>query len=231
MKNFFDPQKPIWSFFGKLLDAIVLHILWLVCCLPVVTFGASTTALYDIMLRLAEDRGGHNYRRFFRSFKDNLRQGIPMGLIFLGGEGALVYSFFLLTRVETLNPAFPGLRIVSAIMTVFVLMVFEYAFALLARFENTVLQTLKNAFLMALRYIGWTIVMTAILVGFYSLIYFFEEYFFPLLIFGFGLIALMQAYVLSHIFRPFVEAQEHTADEDKEKTEQDRAGFISFRDQ
>ena len=68
MKNFFDPQKPVWSFFGKLLDAIVLHILWLVCCLPVVTFGASTTALYDIMLRLAEYSGGHNYRRFFLSF-------------------------------------------------------------------------------------------------------------------------------------------------------------------
>ena len=215
MKNLFNAQNPFWSFVGKLLDAVVLHFFWLLCCLPVVTFGAATIALYDVMLRLTDDRGGHYYRRYFQAFKENLRQGIPLGLLFLFVEGGLIYSFFLLTQTESWNPVFPGLRILSVILAVLVLMVFEYAFPLLARFENTVFQTLKNAFLFALRYLGWTIIMTAVLVGFYVLIYLFSQYIFPLLILGFGLIALIQAYILNRIFKPFVDADEQSSDCDK----------------
>ena len=46
LQSFFNYDNPIWRFMGRLGDMIVLNLLWLVCSIPVVTIGASTTALY-----------------------------------------------------------------------------------------------------------------------------------------------------------------------------------------
>ncbi len=208
MSKFFNANNPIWQIVGKLFDAIILHIFWLLCSLPIVTFGASTVALYDIMMKLAKDETGHYYRKFYQSFKANLKQGIVLGLIFLLTEGAMLYAFLLCIRLEGLSPVFPGLKIVLTILMVLVLITFEYAFPLLARFDNTIRRTIQNGFLLSLRHIGWTIVMTVILVGFYALIFLLEQYLFPFLIMGFGLIAFLQSYILNHIFQPFITAQE-----------------------
>ncbi|MBR4767877.1 MAG: glutamate--tRNA ligase [Lachnospiraceae bacterium] len=198
-------QNPFWAFVGKLVDVLVLHLFWIVCSLPIVTFGPSTTALYYALMRLARDEGGHYYRAFFKSFKENIKQGIILGLIFLLIEGALAYTYWLCTKNVALNPAFPGIRIVAIILMVVVVMTFEYAFPLLARFDNTIRRTIQNAFLMSIRHIGWTIVMTAIFVGFYALIIAFERYIFPLTIWGFGLVAFLQSYILNRIFKPYIE--------------------------
>ena len=51
MGKIFNINNPFWTFMGKLVDVVVLHFVWLVCSLPVVTFGASTTALYYALLK------------------------------------------------------------------------------------------------------------------------------------------------------------------------------------
>ena len=51
MGKIFNINNPFWTFMGKLVDVVVLHFIWLVCSLPVVTFGASTTALYYALLK------------------------------------------------------------------------------------------------------------------------------------------------------------------------------------
>ena len=37
---------------SKICDIVCLNVLWLVCSLPIITIGASTTALYTVMLNL-----------------------------------------------------------------------------------------------------------------------------------------------------------------------------------
>ena len=206
MKHSIDDQKPVWLFLGKLLDAAVLHVLWLLCCLPVVTFGASTSALYDVMMKSAANEDGHYYRMFFRSFKSNLRKGIVLGLIFLVLEGMLLWSFFLCTWNAELNPSLLYFRIPAVVLMVLFFMMFEYVFPLQARFENTVPMTLRNGFLLSVRNLGWTIVMTLIPAAFYALVIWLEKYLLPLMVWGFGLIAFLQAFILNRIFRPFIEA-------------------------
>ena len=78
MAKLFDMTNPFWSFVGKLLDVVVLHLLWILCCLPVVTFGASTTALCYVLMKEAADRGSHYYRMFFEAFRANLFKGSVM---------------------------------------------------------------------------------------------------------------------------------------------------------
>ena len=215
-------NNPVFTFIGKLLDVIVLHFLWIVCSLPIVTFGASTTALYYALMKEAEDKEGHYFRQFFKSFKMNLKQGIGVGLIFIFVEGGLLYSAYLCSANIDLNPAFGVIRIIALVLAVLALLIFEYVFPLLARFDNTLVNTFKNAFLFAIRYFGWTLVMAAMIVGFYVLMYYFERYIFPLMILGFGLPAFGCAYILNRIFKPYIDAVEQEEEEKREKAWEER---------
>jgi uncharacterized membrane protein YesL len=60
-----------------------LNLLWLVCSLPIVTIGASTTALYYVTLKIAENEEGDITQQFFRSFKANFKQATVLWLILL----------------------------------------------------------------------------------------------------------------------------------------------------
>ena len=224
MSKLFDMTNPFWSFVGKLLDVVVLHILWAICCLPVVTFGASTTALFYVMMKEASDRGSHYYRMFFKAFKDNLFKGSIIGLVFLVLEGGLIYAFYLTTVNIDLNPAFPGIRIVSIIFGVLVFVTFMYAFPLQARFENSVPRTILNGLMFSVRHLGATIVMTAIFAGVNFLLIYFIQYVFPLYLWGFGLIVFVCSFILNHILEPYAEmAAKHggmvSTDPDKWKEE------------
>ena len=56
MSNLIDPDRPLMAFITKMAYSAYLNILWLICCLPIVTIGASTTALFYVTLKMAEDR-------------------------------------------------------------------------------------------------------------------------------------------------------------------------------
>lgn len=67
-------DNPVFSFMGKLGHVVLLNVIWLLCCLPVVTAGASTTALFYVARKIAVDEDYRVCRDFFRSFKANWKQ-------------------------------------------------------------------------------------------------------------------------------------------------------------
>ena len=66
MGRLFDLENPFWSFMGKLTDMMILTVVWFVCCLPVVTAGAATTALYYVLMKLSVNREGYVLKDFFK---------------------------------------------------------------------------------------------------------------------------------------------------------------------
>ena len=81
--NLFNYDNPVWRFIGKFWDVLVVNLLWIICSIPIVTIGASTTAMYYVTLRLVRDEDGYTIRSFFKSFKDNFKQATAIWLIFL----------------------------------------------------------------------------------------------------------------------------------------------------
>ena len=200
MGKIFDMNNPVWQFIGKLVDAFVLHILWLVCSLPIVTIGASTTALYYAMMKDVADEDPHYIKSFFRSFKQNLKQGIVMGLIFLIVSTLLALALrFYFMQTGTFYVIARGVSIFMAVVIIFVL---QYAYALLARFENTTMKLIQNAFFMSIRHLGWSIVMTFIFAAVYFVIFFLN--FLPLLFLGYGLVVYLDSYILNRILKPYI---------------------------
>ena len=89
MGSLFNLDNPIWRFMGKLVDVFILTLLWAVCCIPIITIGPASTAVYYVTLKLVRDEESYTVRSFFKSFKENFKQG---------SVGALSCFFFYLAR-------------------------------------------------------------------------------------------------------------------------------------
>ena len=81
--KFFSLENPIWKFIGNLADFFLLSCLWYLCCLPVVTAGAATTALYYVTLKMARGQEGQLIPAFLHSFKQNLKQATALWVGYL----------------------------------------------------------------------------------------------------------------------------------------------------
>ena len=81
MGKWFGLDSKFYKYGTLLADLIILTILWLICSIPVITIGASTTALYYVTTRQLSNREGYVSRDFFRSFKQNFLEATAMTLI------------------------------------------------------------------------------------------------------------------------------------------------------
>lgn len=68
----FRYEGGLWRALSTLTDIFCLSLLWCLCSLPVITLGASTTALYDSAVRCIRYKEAHPYARFFRTWKREL---------------------------------------------------------------------------------------------------------------------------------------------------------------
>lgn len=200
---------------GKIGDLICLNVLWLICCIPVITIGASTTALYTVMLRLVRNEEGYIFRGFFKAFKSNFKQSTIIWIILLLLGIVWTVDF----RLAGLMPGTVGI-VLSAIFLALgfmLLSVLIYIFPLTARYENGIKATFKNALILAVAKLPYTFLMVLITVAavFASLWSTFTLMFsLPLwLIIGGSLIAWVNSYILRRVFVIF-EGSESTAEEE-----------------
>ena len=166
----FSIDGPLYHFFSRLLDMIKLNFLWLLFSLPVLTIGASTAAAFSVTLKMVDEREGYIAKQFWGAFKANLKQGIPTGLLNLFFAYALYLDFQLFHAVEGNPIYFLILGIVGSIMC---FGYFIYAYALMARYDNTLLKTLKNSMDISVKYFGRTI-MIAVVVAVEIIIFIFN---------------------------------------------------------
>ena len=79
--NFLNVDNPFFSFITKVVNMILLSLLWLMCCIPIFTIGASTTALYYAVQKNINHDLGNATQQFFRGFKENFKQSTLVWLI------------------------------------------------------------------------------------------------------------------------------------------------------
>lgn len=164
MSKLFRMDSPLMRFLTKIADLMVLNILFCVTSIPLITIGASWTALYSVTLKMVRDEEGSVSRSYFRSFRQNFRQATLLWL------GVLVVLALLVLDIRVLNGMAGGtapglLRVGVEILALLGIMVLQYLFPSLAKFEASLADTLKNACMMALAHLPKTALMTAAVVG------------------------------------------------------------------
>ncbi|MCR4585672.1 MAG: YesL family protein [Lachnospiraceae bacterium] len=156
----FDIDSPLMNVLGKISDLVILNLVTLVMCIPIVTAGASFTAMHYCCLKIARDRETGILKLFFHSFKDNLRQSTAMWLLFLVIVAIFVIDcIFMYTNPTNLSSYVFGGLIFCMLLVLFIgCMVFPIQ----ARFVNTITGTIKNAFVFSFKYFPRTLAILVV---------------------------------------------------------------------
>lgn len=201
--KFFSYDSKFSQLMLKLCSGCFLNMLWFVCSIPVFTIGASTAALFSITLKIARDENPRLVLDFLKAFRDNFKQATVLWLIMLflgtvlGADGYILYHLYKSTAGTVAVVCTIGLAliIVASIAYVIVLM---YVFPLTASVRNTNFNMLKNSLLIGIRYLFCTILMFAI---YFAMFFAVIAVFTPLIVFGFGVCALLCSYLLTAVIR------------------------------
>ena len=158
MNKWFRLDSPIMQGLSRLSDLVILSFVWFVCCLPIVTIGASNTAMYYVAMKIVRDEEDVKViPTFFQGFKSNFKQATAMNLISLVLGAILAadayYWFFAQGTMGTISFA------IFFAMFIWLVCIMSYAYPLQAQFYNTVKQTMINGALLSMRKFPTTVLV------------------------------------------------------------------------
>ena len=142
MSNFFNMDSPIMRFLGRLADVMILNIVFLITCLPVVTIGAAWTSLSYVTLKMSRDEESYIVKSYFKAFRQNFRQATAIWGIALVAMFIFYMDFHI---IRSMNPSMAqAMFILLAAIAMLAALTLLYVFPVLAKFDNTILNTIKK---------------------------------------------------------------------------------------
>ena len=164
MGRFFSYDGGLMQTLSKLFDCICLAILWIICCVPIFTVGASTTALYYAYNKAIRQKRSYAFKEFFHGFKISFKQSTVVWLIVLLLYVVTIFDIMILRGVSgSVGFAKIVLAFIPA-MIVLVTMWVTYVFPYMARFENHTKAVLKNSAIIMIANLPWSILLLVLFV-------------------------------------------------------------------
>ena len=164
MGQFFNPDNFLWRGLGKLGDFFMLSCCWVLCCVPVGTIGAACIALYDATAHCVRGGEGGMYRRFFRTFKNELGRGFLLTLFWAVIGFFLNASYQILTQLAQQRNGWTVFSLVYFISLFIPLGIVCWAVAVESRFTNSFFGLHKTALVLSFAHLPYTIAIVALLV-------------------------------------------------------------------
>lgn len=157
----FDPNNGFFRTLSRLVDVVGLSLIWFFLCLPVVTIGPATAALYRTVVAVMYEESDEVFVRYFRSFRENLKVGIPAGILAVVLGIILFFGFEIMyahrgSGIEALTYAIYYIAMILPLGTAC------YLFPLLGRFTFTVKDLYITALQMALAHLPTTLIVVAV---------------------------------------------------------------------
>jgi uncharacterized membrane protein YesL len=228
MREFFSLDGAFNKYGGMVADMVLVSLMWLLFCLPIVTAGASTTALFYVTTRRISDREGYITTDFWTAFKNNFKKATIMWMIILVVLIILFMNILLMTNEATSVEGFFGFVLPAQLVFLFVISIMSvYIYPLMARFDMGLIQVVKSAFYMSVRHFLTSVCCVCMVVG--AVFMFFQ--FPPLLLVTPGLYAWLASYMIMKVFKkyrpemdkdPMVEIAEIEAKKAEERWKRER---------
>lgn len=207
MERLFRQDGPLLTLLNKTGQIIIINLLWLIGCIPVVTIGTSTIAMYYAIVKTVRAECGYPGKEFFRAYKKNLLKGIPFVLITI----AVIWLLFENRNYVSTLGSYRGLVIflVYDVLVLIAAAMLMYAVPVLSRFQISFIRYVKMIFVMSIRYLPTTIVLAAGLAGIVILI----GYFPMTVICAPGIWCYLASFLTERAMRPFMPPREEGGSE------------------
>ena len=163
MRGFFNYHNGIFRAINKFVDCIFVSILWFIFSIPIITIGASTTALYYTVRKVIRYERSNIWKEFWNSFRINFKQSTTVWC------GLLVFYLVAIFCVYTAYLNSESIGVFSVILIFLLLTSIVntwaiYVFAYMARFEMQISKIVKNCALIELANFAWSVLISLVFI-------------------------------------------------------------------
>lgn len=203
MKNLFNLENPIFEFLFRVADLMIANVLFVLCCLPVFTIGASICALQKVTQNIVFDDDSPIVKTFFQAFRSNFKQATGVWLVVMVVIVSLICDFILILAYFR-GTAATILYILLAILAILVSGVLAFMLPMIVRYQNSIREHIYNAIILAVcklpRTIGMVLLNLApFLIFLISPIVFVQTLIFWVVI-GFAFVSYIDCNILKPVF-------------------------------
>ena len=204
--NFMNYDSRFSRVLNRLTELILLNFIFILTCLPILTIGASVTALYSTALKMARNEEGYIFQGYFKDFAANFKQATAFWLI----ELLLYFQLHVLSVAAAVNGGYmiQIYTVITWVLGILYSMYFLFVFPLTATFQNTFFRIAKNAFVMIISHLPWVLaaylivaIPLAVSFGINTKILQFAMLFWILI--GFALVTFLSSFCLNRIFERY----------------------------
>ncbi len=212
MGKIFGYDSPAMRFVRLGMNLILLNMLTILCCIPLFTIGASLSAAHSAAVRLRRDEG-HVSANFFEAFVDNFKQATLVWLIFVAVVVFFISDYYICTQLDWMITDVA--QVVLVVLALALCLISMWLYPLIARYENKLRHTLKNAATMTVAYLPSTfamLIVTLLPVGLFLLV---AEAFIVVLAVGISLPIYLNSALYCKIFDKVEAIQEEAKQEEE----------------
>ncbi|MGL6173766.1 MAG: YesL family protein [Cellulosilyticaceae bacterium] len=203
----FDMDGPVYRIGTELADIMILTLYWFVCCIPIITIGASTSSLFYVYGKKVREEDVYVTRDFFKSFKQNFKQSVPITIVL--GLLWMSASMYLSIIVAYGGRAPVLLTGVAIFFIAEVCVISIYVLALLSRFYMKLPNIFMTAFVLTHKHLltSLMLIVTIVVLNIATLMI-------PILTFVLpALIVAMLSYFVQKVFAKHIEVAANAAEE------------------
>lgn len=210
----FHADSALMRALTRIADVMILNLLFVATSIPIVTLGASLTALHATAMRIGSGRCESVSGDYFRAFRANWRAGTILGLV-IAGMGLVLAAWWWVVTTAGLDAILQLVLLAVWFVLAFQLvLVALFAFPYLATFDDRIPVVLRNARLLswkhpfaALAAILLTVLPVVITV-YFPVVTIYGLLWFAILFAG---IAVVTGTLFTRIFAPYIRDADHAA--------------------
>lgn len=165
LEAIFNPENAVFCFINKIIDLVVLSLVWALCCIPIITIGPACAALYYAVVKSVRRQRSYAVREFFRAFRENMKKGIAVHLVLLL-FGAMMFVSdipLVLTFLDTGRAGNTFFLVLFALKAFLYLGMICWLYPLMSRFEEGLFKLAEAALYLLLKYLPSTLVSIVVL--------------------------------------------------------------------
>lgn len=211
MGELFNLDNKFFQGINKIVDCICLSFLWVLLCIPVVTAGAATTALYYTVNKVIRNNRSYIWKEFWHAFRTNFKQSTLVWLIVIFIYAIMGIDCYIMFQYAKAGVSYGSLYIVFAVLMLIVTMWANYLFPYMARFENTLKAVLKNCVIMALLNLGKSVVLLVLFLAALVVTY----VFFPAIMILPAVYMLLANFILEKVFVKYMTPEDIEAEKER----------------
>ena len=159
------PDVPLFQLIYKLVNTVVAGVLWVLCCIPVVTAGAATTALYYTIVKTVRHGRGTVFSTFFRAFRDNFKTATAATVMMLAYCAVSCLGVMIAAQLTQATGTVAFAPYLAGTAFLPWALVLPYLFPVLSRFDYKVGGLFLNAFTLSIRHFASTLLFWVLLTG------------------------------------------------------------------